>query len=385
MQSQELNYILGKILDAYRDASDLNFTVGKPMQVERSGELMAIDPNIFPGILTPFQTEMIALNLMNNDARLLKTLLLHGACDLSYSVPGKGRFRVNVFSKGGSYSVVMRKLEMHIPNVKELNLPEVFLDVAKERNGIVFVTGATGMGKSTTLAAILNEINETKAVHIITLEDPVEYQHQQKKATFNQREMGIDFDTYSNGLKAALRQAPKVILVGEMRDYETCETALRAAETGHLVMSTLHSTDVTSAINRLLGMFLSTEESQVRIRVSDSLRWVISQRLVPKINGGRVAAFEIMRTNMRVRELILKGETADKTYQNIMEAGTAFGMVTFDFYLAKLFQRGIISDEIAISYASHKGNAGRLIDQVKNARGESTTYADVGKLEIDFR
>ena len=385
MQSQELNYILGKILDAYRDASDLNFTVGKPMQVERSGELMAIDPNIFPGILTPFQTEMIALNLMNNDARLLKTLLLHGACDLSYSVPGKGRFRVNVFSKGGSYSVVMRKLEMHIPNVKELNLPDVFLDVAKERNGIVFVTGATGMGKSTTLAAILNEINETKAVHVITLEDPVEYQHQQKKGTFNQREMGIDFDTYSNGLKAALRQAPKVILVGEMRDYETCETALRAAETGHLVMSTLHSIDVSSAINRLLGMFPVSEESQVRIRVSDSLRWVISQRLVPKIGGGRVAAFEIMRTNMRVRELILKGETQDKTYQSIMEAGTAFGMVTFDFYLAKLFQRGIISDEIAISYASHKGNAGRLIDQVKNARGESTTYADVGKLEIDFR
>lgn len=385
MQSQELNYILGKILDAYRDASDLNFTVGKPMQVERSGELMAIDPNIFPGILTPFQTEMIALNLMNNDARLLKTLLMHGACDLSYSVPGKGRFRVNVFSKGGSYSVVMRKLEMHIPNVKELNLPDVFLDVAKERNGIVFVTGATGMGKSTTLAAILNEINENKAVHIITLEDPVEYQHQQKKATFNQREMGIDFDSYSNGLKAALRQAPKVILVGEMRDYETCETALRAAETGHLVMSTLHSIDVTSAINRLLGMFPSSEEGQVRIRVSDSLRWVISQRLVPKIGGGRVAAFEIMRTNMRVRELILKGETQDKTYQSIMEAGTAFGMVTFDFYLAKLFQRGIISDEIAISYASHKGNAGRLIDQVKNARGENTAYADVGKLEIDFR
>lgn len=385
MQSQELNYILGKILDAYNDASDLNFTVGKSMQVERSGELITIDPNIFPGILTPYQTEMIALNLMNNDARLLKTLLLHGACDLSYSVPGKGRFRVNVFSKGGSYSVVMRKLEMHIPTVKDLNLPEVFLDVAKERNGIVFVTGATGMGKSTTLAAILNEINETKAVHVITLEDPVEYQHLQKKATFNQREMGIDFDSYSNGLKAALRQAPKVILVGEMRDYETCETALRAAETGHLVMSTLHSIDVASSINRLLGMFPVSEESQVRIRVSDTLRWVISQRLVPRVGGGRVAAFEIMRTNMRVRELILKGETQDKTFQSIMEAGTAFGMVTFDFYLAKLYQRGLISDEIAMSYASHKGNAGRLIDQVKNARGETTHYADMDKLEIDFR
>ena len=239
MKKQEIDHILVKMLDYHREVSDLNFTVGKPMQVESAGELIPVDfkPNF--KALTPFQTEVIAMNLINQDRRLTQALLTTGSCDMSYSLPGKARFRVNIFSQGANISIVLRKLESKIPTIEERELPKTMFQIAKEINGIVFVTGATGSGKTTTLAAILDEINESKSVHIITLEDPVEYQHPHKKSTFNQRELGMDFDTYAHGLRAALRQAPKVILVGEMRDRETIEIGLRAAETGHLVLTTL--------------------------------------------------------------------------------------------------------------------------------------------------
>jgi len=373
MKKQEIDHILTRMLDAHKNVSDLNLTVGKPFQVESDGELISVKmrPNLKE--LTPFQTEIFALNLINNDRRLTENLLSQGSCDLSYSLPGKARFRVNIFSQSGYHSIVLRKLESKIPTIEELNLPEAMYKISGERNGIVFITGATGSGKTTSLAAILNEINENKSVHVVTLEDPVEYQHPHKKSTFNQRELGIDFDTYANGLRAALRQAPKVILVGEMRDRETVEIGLNAAETGHLVLTTLHTIDAGSTINRILGMFHIEEEHQVRIRLSDSVRWAVSQRLLPKIGGGRVATFEIMGANLRVQDAILNGESEGKSFYNIMQDGTAFGMTTFDNHIIGLYEQGLITRDMAISFSSRKGVVGRGIDLIDSARGKSTT------------
>jgi len=382
MRKQEIDYILGKMLDSYNNVSDLNITVGRPFQVESSGQLTGVelDPP-FPK-LTPFQTETFALNLINQDRRLTEILLAEGSCDSSYELPGKARFRVNIFSQRGNYSVVLRKLETKIPTCQELNLPEAFYKMAEEKNGIILVTGATGSGKSTSLAGVLNEINEQKSVHIVTLEDPVEFSHPHKKATFNQREMGGDFDTFASGLRAALRQAPKVILVGEMRDRETVEIGLGAAETGHLVVSTLHTVDAGQTINRILGMFSTEEEKQIRIRLADTVRWIVCQRLLPKEGGGRVAAFEIMGTNLRVKDTILHGESEGKTYYEIIQAGKAFGMITFDDYIVGLYEKGLISEETAKAYASNKGIVGRGIDSIKSAKGQATT--DIGKLEVDL-
>jgi len=381
VKKQEIDHILVKMLDSYREVSDLNFTVGKPMQVESAGELVPVEIRNSAKPLTPFQTEIMALNLVNQDRRLTEALLRTGSCDLSYTLPGKARFRVNIFSQGGNMSIVCRKLESKIPTVEERGLPKTMYQIAKEKNGIVFVTGATGSGKTTSLAAILDDINERRSVHIVTLEDPVEYQHPHKKATFNQRELGMDFDTYANGLRAALRQAPKVILVGEMRDRETVEIGLSAAETGHLVLTTLHTTDAGATINRILGMFPNEDEQQIRMRLADSLRWIVCQRLLPRIGGGRVASFEILSTSLRVKDAILNGEAEGKTFYEIMEAGNAFGMITFDQHLVSLYEQGLITQETAIAYASHRGNVGRGIDMIKSARGEATT--DISKLEID--
>jgi twitching motility protein PilT len=381
MKKQEVDHILVRMLDYHREVSDLNFTVGKPMQVESAGELIPVDMKPDFKTLTPFQTEILALNLINQDRRLTKDLLAQGSCDLSYGLPGKARFRVNIFSQGANYSIVLRKLESKIPTIDGRALPKTMYKISEEKNGIVFVTGATGSGKTTTLAAILDQINETKSVHIITLEDPVEYQHPHKKSTFNQRELGMDFDTYASGLRAALRQAPKVILVGEMRDRETVEIGLSAAETGHLVFTSLHTIDAGSTINRILGMFTTEEERQIRIRLADSIRWSVSQRLLPKIGGGRVATFEILGTNLRVRDAILHGESEGRTFYDIMEQSNAFGMITFDQHLVGLYEQGLVTQDTAVAFASEKGIVGRGIDAIKSSRGETTT--DIEKLEID--
>jgi len=253
-----------------------------------------------------------------------------------------------------------------------------------ERNGIILVTGATGSGKSTSLAAVLNEINEAQSVHVITLEDPLEFVHSQKKATFNQREMGQDFESFALGLRSALRQAPKVILVGEMRDRETVEIGLSAAETGHLVLTTLHTVDAGQTINRIVGMFEQEEERQIRIRLSESLRWIVCQRLLPKEGGGRIAAFEIMGSNLRVKDSILHGESEGKTFYEIIEGGQPFGMMTFDQCIAELYKKGLISEEIALSYASRKAVVGRAIDSIKSARGEKTTSIEDLKIDSDY-
>jgi twitching motility protein PilT len=253
--------------------------------------------------------------------------------------------------------------------------------MAEEKNGFILVTGATGSGKSTSLAAILDQVNEKKSVHVVTLEDPVEYQHPHKKSTFNQRELGADFDTFASGLRAALRQAPKVVLVGEMRDRETVEIGLSAAETGHLVLSTLHTVDAGQTINRILGMFNTEEENQIRIRLADTVRWIVCQRLLPKVGGGRVAAFEILGSNLRVTDAILHGESEGKTFYEIMQAGKAFGMTTFDSFIVDLYKKGLITEETALAYASRRGIVGRGIDAVKSAKGEKTT--DIDELEMD--
>lgn len=385
MKKQEIDHILTRMLDAFGNVSDLNITAGRPFQVESSGELTGVEMDPPFHELTPFQTEIFALNLINQDRRLTDILLREGSCDLSYELPGKARFRVNIFSRQSNYSIVLRKLETKIPTCKELALPEAFYKLAQEKNGIILVTGSTGSGKSTSLAGVLNEINEIKSVHIVTLEDPVEFQHPHKKATFNQREMGTDFDSFAGGLRAALRQAPKVILVGEMRDRETVDIGLSAAETGHLVLSTLHTVDAGQTINRILGMFNTEDENQIRIRLADTVRWIVCQRLLPKVGGGRVAAFEIMGSNLRTKDTILHGESEGKTFYEIIQAGKAFGMITFDDYIINLYEKGLITEDTAMAYASRKGIVGRGIDSVKSARGETTTDIEDLEVDIDYR
>jgi len=382
MRKQEIDHILLRMLESHGSVSDLNFTVGKPLQVESSGQLAKVDLEPDVEMLTPFQTEVFAMNLINQDRRLTEILLNEGSCDLSYALGDKARFRVNIFSQSGKYSIVLRKLETQIPTMKDLSLPEAFEKIAAEKNGIVFVTGATGSGKSTSLAAVLDKINQTKSVHVVTLEDPIEFQHPQKKATFNQRELGTDYDSFATGLRAALRQAPKVILVGEMRDRETVEIGLSAAETGHLVLSTLHTVDAGQTINRILGMFNTEEENQIRIRLADTIRWIVSQRLLPKKGGGRIAAFDILGSNLRVKDAVLHGESEGKTYYEMQQSGKAFGMTTFDDYIVGLYEKGLISEDTGMAYASRKGIVGRGIDSVKSSRGEATT--DIENLEIDL-
>jgi len=381
MRKPEIDHILIKMLESNANISDVILTVDKPFQVEAAGVLLPVDFEPHFEKLTPFQTEVFALNLINQDRRLMDALINEGSCDLSYELPGIARFRVNIFSQRGQYSLVLRKLETQIPSFAELGLPEAYRRVAAEKNGIVLVTGATGSGKTTSLAAVINDINEKNPIHIITLEDPIEYTHTQKKATVNQRELGKDFDSFASGLRAALRQAPKVILVGEMRDRESIEIALNAAETGHLVLSTLHTTDAGQTINRVLGMFSIDEENQIRTRLADSLRWIICQRLLPKVGGGRVAAFEALGTSLRVKDLILHGEKDGKNFEDIIQQGRAFGMVTFDNCIIELYEKGFITEDTAKAYASNRSNVGRGIDAIKNARGEKTT--DLGKLEVD--
>lgn len=372
------------MLDQYPRASDINLTVGKPPQVEVDGVLMPTCQALGLSKLTPFHTEMVMLNLAGGDRRNLQNLLNHGSCDLSYHLPGRARFRVNVFSQRGTYSVVMRQLPTQVPTIDELKLPLVLKQVAEEKFGIVFVTGATGSGKTTTLAAMLSEINQKKSYHIITLEDPVEYVHPQLQSTFNQRELGLDFDAFANGLRAALRQAPKVILVGEMRDRETVEIGLSAAETGHLVLTTLHTIDAGQTINRIIGMFELEEERLIRIRLADTMRWAISQRLLPKVGGGRIAAMEVMGSNLRVKEAIINGEAEGKTFYEMMQQGKPFGWTTFDDWIIGLYRQGEITEDTAKAYASKRAIVKRGIDDIRAARGEKTSDIDGLRIDRDY-
>ena len=373
MHRNELDFILESMLDASDDVSDINLTPEKPLQIECVGQLTPVE--LAPPIerLTPFQTESMAFSLVSGNHRLMDSLLKTGSCDLSYSLGDRARFRVNIFSRRGNFSIVLRKLNTEIPSLTGLATPPIFKKVPHEKTGLILVTGATGSGKSTTLAAMLNELNESSAIHIITLEDPVEFVHPQKTATFNQREMGNDFDSYASGLRSALRQAPKVILVGEMRDRETVEVGLRAAETGHLVMSTLHTIDAGQTINRILGMFEDTEQEQIRARLADTLRWIVGQRLVPTVEGKRTAIHEIMGNNIRIYESIVKGESEGKSFYEIISSNETFGWKTFDMSCLDLYEKGQITEETALQYCSKKGPVSRGIDNIKKERGEITS------------
>ena len=375
MRRPELDQILTTMLASQPEVSDLLFTVGRPPQVEAYGELKSVTLNPPIEKLTPYQIETIAQNIFGDNLWLIEDLLRHGSCDASYALGEQARFRINIFAQRGNYSIVCRQLNATIPTLDQLKFPEIFKQIPKEKTGLVLVTGATGFGKSTTLAAILNEINESKAVHIVTLEDPVEYVHPHKKATFNQRELGIDFDSYANGLRAALRQAPKVILVGEMRDRETVKIALSAAETGHLVLSTLHTINAGETINRILGMFETEEQEQVRIRLSDTLRWVVSQRLAPKIGGGRLALLEIMGANLRTQETVRLGESDGKSFYEIIEASYPFGWRTFDQACLDAFEHGLITEDTALAYCTKRSVVARGTDNVKKSRGELNNTA----------
>lgn len=375
MRRAELDQVLISMLASQPEISDLLFVVDRPPQVEAYGELkpVVLDPPIAK--LTPYQIETIAMNIIGDNAWQLEDLIRHGSCDASYALGEKARFRVNVFSQRGNYSIVCRQLNSTIPTLEQLKLPDTLKEIPKEKTGLVLVTGATGSGKSTTLAAILHEINRNKAVHVVTLEDPVEYLHKHAKSTFNQRELGVDFDSYANGLRAALRQAPKVILVGEMRDRETVQIALSAAETGHLVLSTLHTINAGETINRILGMFEPEEQEQIRVRLADSLRWVVSQRLAPKLGGARVALIELMGANLRTEEAVRLGESEGKTFYEIIEASYPFGWRTFDQACLEAFEQGIISEETALLYCTKRSVVSRGIDNAKKSRGEMSLSA----------
>ncbi len=384
MKKTEIDYWIATMLESHSNVSDLNITVGKTLQVESAGLLVPVEVSPPVAELTPFQTETFALNLIGNNRRLLKDLVNNGSCDLSYSLSDKARFRVNIFTQKGYFTTVLRKLETEVPSIESMQFPHAFATMAGELNGLVLFTGATGSGKTTSLAALLNRINEERSVHVVTLEDPIEYVHDQRVATFNQRELGNDFDTFAGGIRAALRQAPKVILVGEMRDRETMEIGLTAAETGHLVFSTLHTIDAGQTINRVLGMFEQEEQPQIRNRLVDTIRWIVSQRLLPKIGGGRVAAMEILCTSLRVKDLILNGESEDRTFYNIIQDGSAFEMRTFDQDILELYSRGLITEKTAVTYCSQRAEMNRGLDKIKAERGESTTdITDLGMEEED--
>ena len=348
--------------------SDLLFAVGKPPMLEEHGGLEEFPIDLPEGVLAESHIADIAACLMNGQERLVHDLTTHGSCDCSYSVEGVARFRVNIFRQNGQTAIVMRKLATQIPTCEGLGLPPIFREMVKEKNGIIFVTGSTGSGKTTTLAAMLNELNRTQRIHILTLEDPIEFLHPHQQALFNQRELGKDFSSFAAGLRAALRQAPKAILVGEIRDRETMEIAMTASETGHIVFSTMHTINAGQTINRILGMFSKDEEQQLRQRLADTLRYVVSQRLVNKIGGGRLMVSEIMGSSMRTRETLLYGERENSTFQEIIEAGGTMGWHSFDQSLLNAYKDDLITDETALIFCQHKNKMRRDLDMLKKLR-----------------
>jgi twitching motility protein PilT len=364
-QAIDLDQVITSMVGAADGVSDLLFVVGRPPQIEVYGKLKGVDIEGLTPVLTPPHVKAIAEKMMGESERLHSDLKVNGSCDTSYAVPDLARFRVNIFKQNGHHAIVMRKLSTQIPTCESLKLPPIFKEIIKEKTGIIFVTGATGSGKTTTLAAMLNEINQEQEFHMVTLEDPIEFLHPHIKSTFSQRELGKDFSDFSVGLRAALRQAPKVILVGEIRDRVTMEIAMTAAETGHVVYSTLHTISAAQSINRVIGMFSNEEEVQIRQRLADTLRYVISQRLAPKVGGGRVMVSEIMGTGLRTRETILLGENDIRSFHDIIESNQQNGWHSFEQTLLKLYRENKVTEETAMLYSVNKPNMRKSIDTAK--------------------
>lgn len=352
----DLPPILERMLLVSDKISDLNFSVGQLPQVEINGKLTPVQP-LGMQKLTPYQTEIIAMTLMHGHPDASERLARTGTADLSYSLPSRARFRVNVFQQRGVYSIVMRVIPTDIPTLKSLGLPTQLSDIAELRNGLVLVTGPTGSGKSSTQAAIIDIINERKHYHIVTIEDPIEYLHAHKNSTINQREIGQDTRDFPSALRASLRQAPKVILIGEMRDFETTEIALEAAETGHLVLSTLHTIDASKTVDRIIGLYPKNEEPVIRTRLAQTFRYIVSQRLIPRKDGrGRVAALEILRSSPRTREYIESGETEGKSLLDAMRDGKIDGMQDFDTVIKEMIEKDVITFDDGLNFATNQNN-----------------------------
>lgn len=372
--------IIEQMLLISDNVSDLNFSCNQKPQVEINGTLYPATP-MGLGKLSAFQTEMIAMAILRDNADAAMHLAKYRTADLSYALPGKCRFRVNIFQQRNSYSIVMRVIPHDVPSFDTLKIPPQLEDICNIRNGVVLLTGPTGSGKSSTLAAIIDRINETKSYHIVTIEDPIEFLHNHKKSTINQREVGADTKDFASALRAALRQAPKVILVGEMRDLETAEIALEAAETGHLVLSTLHTIDASKTIDRIIGLYPKNEERIIRTRLAQTFRYIVSQRLIPRSDGkGRIAAVEILKSNPRTREYIEKGETEGKTLLDAIRDGELDGMQDFDSVIRNFIEQGIISIEDGLSYATNQNN---LLLQLKGlASTEDYTKSSNGSTPL---
>ena len=367
--------IIEQMLLVSENVSDLNFSCGQKPQIEINGTLYSATP-MGLGRLSAFQTEQIALALLRDNPEAAANLARFRTADLSYALPGKCRFRVNIFQQRNSYSIVMRVIPHDIPSFEQLNLPPQLAEICELRNGVVLLTGPTGSGKSSTLAAIIDQINETKSYHIVTIEDPIEFLHNHKKSTINQREVGHDTKDFASALRAALRQAPKVILVGEMRDLETTEIALEAAETGHLVLSTLHTIDASKTIDRIIGLYPKNEERVIRTRLAQTFRYIVSQRLIPRADGkGRIAAVEVMRSNPRTREYIEKGESEGKTLLDAIRDGEIDGMQDFDSVIRKMIEDKIITLEDGLSYATNQNN---LLLQLKGLSSTEDYISQTG-------
>jgi twitching motility protein PilT len=352
----DLPPVIERMLLVSDKISDLNFSVGQLPQVEINGKLTPVQP-LGMQKLSPYQTEIIAMTLLHGNADAAERLVRTGTADLSYSLPSRARFRVNIFQQRGVYSIVMRVIPTDIPTLKSLGLPNHLSEIAELRNGLVLVTGPTGSGKSSTQAAIIDIINEKKQYHIVTIEDPIEYLHLHKCSTINQREVGHDTRDFPSALRATLRQAPKVILIGEMRDFETTEIALEAAETGHLVLSTLHTIDAAKTVDRIIGLYPKNEEQVIRTRLAQTFRYIISQRLIPRSDGrGRVPVVEILRSSPRTREYVEAGEVEGKSLLDAMRDGKLDGMQDFDTVIKQLIEAKTISLEDGLAFATNQNN-----------------------------
>jgi twitching motility protein PilT len=369
LDRQTVDALITSMLEGGERVSDLLFFAGKPPLVEVDGRLKPPAINTPDSLLTTDFIDALAEYIMGDDERLRTEYASTGSCDCSYAIENVARFRTNIYKENRRRAIVMRKLQSTVPTLTELNLPPVFRAIVKEKNGIVLVTGAAGSGKTTTLAAMINELNQTQDIHIVTLEDPIEFLHPYARAAISHRELGRDFRSFAEGLRSALRQAPKVILVGEIRDRETMEIALNAAETGHLVFSTLHTINAGQTINRIIGFFAKDEEEQLRYRLSDTVRYIVSQRLAPKVSGGRVLISEIIGSSLRTREAIRYGESEGKTFHEIMDAAAIYGWHTFDSSLLKALEANEVDEETVLLYCNDKGRVRRDLDLLRKRRG----------------
>ena len=384
MDRATIDALITSMLATEDRVSDLLFIAGKPPLVETEGRLRAFAIDTPGSLVTSQFIENLSAHIVGTDERLNNDYNATGSCDCSYAIEDVARFRVNIYKENRRRAIVMRKLQSDVPTLASLDLPPIFREIIKEKNGIVLVTGASGSGKTTTLAAMISELNQTQDIHIVTLEDPIEFLHPHARAAVSHRELGRDFRSFAEGLRAALRQAPKVILVGEIRDRDTMEIALTAAETGHMVFSTLHTINAGQTINRIIGFFSKDEEDQLRYRLSDTARYIVSQRLVPRIDGSRLLISEVIGNSLRTRESIRYGESEGKTFHEIIDAAKTYGWHSFDQCLLEAYEANKVTEETVVLYCNDKGSVKRALDLAQKRRGGPAIDSE-STLKLDLR